>query len=207
MDFLAVKPVVDKVGFYYEKGRKISYKTPAGTDITASIASRPVCLNDGLSHKGGQKNGIPTLEVFIAPVEESVNGKIVVDASCSGGVGKIVDKPIEITVVNGKATEITGGVEAEKLKKILASAGTDAVYQVAELAIGLNPYCRITGNIVEDEGKYGTCHMALGSNTGFYGKNFAPLHIDMVQYAPTIVIDGTVICENGELKVAQMIGF
>lgn len=203
-DFSQLKPVVDTVFQYYDNGKHIHYITEGGTNITASIEGRPAYKTAGLCHAPGEKIGMPTVEVFIAPIEESVNGKVVVDLSCSGGVGVIQEQPICLTIENGKVTNIEGGSEALKLKQILESSGTDSVYQIAELAIGLNPDCRITGNIVEDEGKYGTCHMALGSNAGFGGKSAAPLHIDMVQNNPTITIDDVVITKKGVLQVADM---
>lgn len=202
-DFKAIKPIVEGVGKYFEKGKHICITTPAGTFIEADISDRPAHMNTGICHEPGDLMGLPTIEVFIAPNEKSVNGKIVVDASCSGGVGVIESEPIVITVVEGRATKFSGGKEAKKLEELLASAGTESVYQVAELAIGLNPDCRITGKIVEDEGKYGTCHMALGSNTSFGGINKAPLHIDMVQFSPTVLIDGEEICIGGELQVVD----
>jgi len=206
-DFVGLKPLVETVGKYFDKGRKIRFTTPAGTDLTASIENRPADLNTGLADKPGVKMGIPTIEVFCAPVEESVNGVIVVDAMCSGGVGVIKEEPIRITVKDGKAVKFSDGPESKRLQRILEAAGTDSVYQIAEMAIGLNPKCRITGNINEDEGKYGTCHCALGSNTGFGGINSAPLHIDMVQYNPTIIIDGDVITKDGILQIADMTPF
>lgn len=198
-DFKRIKPIVDIVGEKYQKGKKITYSTPSGTRITADIEGRNAYLNSGLSTQKNEMTGLPTIEVYIAPVEESVEGTIVVDASCSGGVG-LCREPIVITVTKGKAVEITGGEEAEKLKDLLSKEGTDSVYQVAELAIGLNPNARITGIVNEDEGKYGTCHMALGRNASFGGLHDAPIHIDMVQYAPTIVIDGEEICRDGKLS-------
>ena len=84
---------------------------------------------------------------------------------------------------------------------MLQESNSKDSYQVAELAIGLNPHCRVTGKIVEDEGKYGTCHMALGNNKGFGGQSNAPLHIDMVQWYPTVTIDNVEIVKNGKLGI------
>lgn len=142
--------------------------------------------------------GIPTIEVFIAPNEDSINGFIVCDVSCSGGIG-IIDEPIHLDVENGKVTKIDGGRQAKQLSELLENEDNSSVYQIAELAIGLNPNCNITGIINEDEGKYGTCHMALGSNASFGGINPAPVHIDMVQNTPTIYIDDEEICRDGRL--------
>jgi len=72
----------------------------------------------------------------------------------------------------------------------LEAAGSDAVYQVAEFAFGLNPQGIIRGVIVEDEGVAGTGHIALGSNIHFGGANDAPLHLDFVYRDPALWLDG-----------------
>ncbi|MGI5858772.1 MAG: hypothetical protein ACOX8P_05545 [Tepidanaerobacteraceae bacterium] len=38
---------------------------------------------------------------------------------CSGGIGLIEDKPIELIVEKGKVTTVSGGKEAKKLEKML----------------------------------------------------------------------------------------
>jgi 2,5-dihydroxypyridine 5,6-dioxygenase len=200
-DFTNLSYVVDHVAELFTLGKDIKFSTPAGTNITAKIENRKAYANTGLSHKPGQMQGIPTIEVFIAPIENSVEGKIVIDASCSGGIGLIEDKPIELIVEKGKVTSVSGGKEAKKLEKMLQESNSTDSYQVAELAVGLNPHCRLTGKIVEDEGKYGTCHMALGNNKGFGGESNAPIHIDMVQQCPTVIIDSVEIIKNGKLKI------
>lgn len=199
-DFTNLSYVVDGVAELFTSGKGIRFLTPAGTDITARIENRKAYANTGLSHKPGQMQGLPTIEVFIAPIEDSVEGKIVVDASCSGEIG-LIEEPIELVVKEGKVTSILGGREAKQLEKMLKETNSADSYQVAELAIGLNPNCRITGKIVEDEGKYGTCHVALGNNKGFGGVSNAPIHIDMVQYHPTVIIDGVEIMKDGKLKI------
>jgi leucyl aminopeptidase len=197
-DFKNIEKVVKSVSEKFEKGKNIRYVTPAGTNITADISERPAKMNTGICDKKGMMVGIPTIEVFIAPNEDSINGFIVCDVSCSGGIG-IIDEPIHLDVENGKVTKIDGGRQAKQLSELLENEDNSSVYQIAELAIGLNPNCNITGIINEDEGKYGTCHMALGSNASFGGINPAPVHIDMVQNTPTIYIDDEEICRDGRL--------
>ena len=199
-DFGNLAPKVLQVRQEISRGRRLHLTTPGGTCIEADIDGRDAWANTGISDKPGIKMGLPTIEVFIAPREESVNGSICVDVSCSGGIG-LIQEPIRVEVKNGLAVSVTGGKEAEKLRQLLRDSGTGNAYQVAEIAVGLNPHCRVTGNINEDEGKYGTCHLALGNNTGFGGVNFAPLHIDMVQWKPTLVVDGKTIFEAGECVI------
>lgn len=202
-DFKAIRPIVYEIGKVFTEGKKIKITTPAGTCLEASIENRDGYCNTAMADKPGMIEGFPTIEVFIAPVEESINGVIVCDASCSGGVG-IIKEPIKLTIENGRATKIEGGEQANKLASIVATVGKPEAYQIAEMAIGLNPKSRITGFINEDEGKYGTCHCAIGSNAGFGGINDVPLHIDMVQYNPTVTIDDIVIEKDGKLIIADL---
>lgn len=202
-DFKKIRPVVHEIGEVFTKGKKIKFTTPAGTCLEASIEGRDGYCNTGIADMPGMLEGMPTIEVFIAPVEESVNGVIVCDASCSGGIG-VIKEPIILTIENGIATKIEGGEQARKLSEIVEAVGMPNAYQIAEMAIGLNPKSRITGFINEDEGKYGTCHCAIGSNAGFGGLNDVPLHIDMVQYNPTVLIDDIVVEKDGELIIAEL---
>lgn len=199
-DFAELRSLVEKIGTIFSEGKRIKFSTPAGTCLEADIEGRTGYCNTGMADKPGMLEGLPTIEVFIAPVEDSVNGTIVCDASCSGGIG-VIEEPIKITVENGKAVKFEGGAQAKKLEELVSKVGMPKAYQIAEMAIGLNPQARITGSINEDEGKYGTCHCAIGSNAGFGGLNDVPLHIDMVQYHPTVEIDGVVLSKDGELQI------
>ena len=142
---------------------------------------------------------LPTTEVYIAPIEDSVEGTIVVDASCSAGVG-LVDEPIIITVEKGLITDIKGGSAADKLRGILAAQNNPKAYQIAEFGLGLNPECRVIGT-TEDEGRYGTCHIGIGSKVGFGGVNNVSIHLDVIMWHPTIQIDDEMIFKNGETLI------
>lgn len=198
-DFLALKPTVDQVAEIFTKGKKLEFTTPGGTSLVASIEGRAARANDSLCHDPGRSNGLPDLEVYIAPVEGTGNGRMVIDAS-SSAIG-LIKEPIVITVENGLATKIEGGEEAERLRNILAKPGDKNCYNLAEMAVGLNPKARVRGKIIEDEGALGTCHCAVGTNLNFGGVVSAPIHIDMVQWKPTVLVDGEVIFENGVMKV------
>lgn len=199
-DFKALKPRLDVIDKKFTDGKSIHFTTPGGTNLTANIAGRKAFSNNCIIHQKGDAQGVPDLEVYIAPVEGSANGQIVIDASCST-IGLIKDQPIVITVEKGIAVKIEGGVEAEKLRKTLAASESPNVYNLAEMAVGMNPCGRLRGRIIEDESIYGTCHCALGTNANFGGTVKAPVHIDMVQWKPTIEIDGEMIFQNGAMIV------
>jgi leucyl aminopeptidase (aminopeptidase T) len=197
-DLVALTDAAAAVAQLLERAQAFELRTPAGTRLVGDVGPRRGLMSGGICREPGDVIGLPTVEAFVAPLERSVQGTVVVDASCSGGVG-VVGEPITMEIVDGRARAIAGGEAADRLRDALERGATDAAYQVAELGIGLNPECRITGRIIEDEGTYGTCHVALGSNVWFGGDNDAPSHIDMVQWRPTIVLDGEPLSVDGVL--------
>lgn len=156
---------------------------------------------------------------------EGCEGIIVYDGSMTFSDGdSIIETPITCKVEKGYVSEITGGTEAKRLLKTITEAetraiqmekdkklgeGLGAIYKknarnIGELGIGLNPAARITGNMLEDEKAFHTCHFAIGQNYD----NDAPalIHLDGVVREPTITLiysDGSEknILENGNLLI------
>jgi aminopeptidase len=177
-------------------GRTAKVTTPAGTDITMSIEGRECHADIGLVHQPGDFSNLPAGEAYIAPLEGTANGVIVVDGSM---VGK-VKKPIRIVVRDGYATQITGGSSAEELERILEPFGQPG-RNVAELGIGTNHKAKIVGSVLEDEKVMGTVHMALGDNQSMGGKVSVPSHLDGILLKPSLWIDDKKIMENGQLML------
>jgi leucyl aminopeptidase (aminopeptidase T) len=177
-------------------GKVARVTTPAGTDISMSLEGR-VCHEDtGLVHNPGDFSNLPAGEAYIAPVEGTANGIIVVDGAM---VGK-VKEPIRIVVKDGYATQITGGKSAAELEAMLEPFGQPG-RNVAELGIGTNHKAQIVGNVLEDEKVMGTVHMALGDNKSMGGKVSVQSHLDGILLKPTLWIDDKKIMENGVLKI------
>jgi len=156
---------------------------------------------------------------------DGCQGKIVYDGSMTFGDGdSILETPITCKVENGFVSDITGGAEARRLLKTILEAelrpfvlekegklpqGQAAIYKknarnIGELGIGLNPAATITGNMLEDEKAFHTCHFAIGENYD----NDAPslIHLDGVVREPTITLtyaDGSsrTILQDGSLQI------
>lgn len=80
-------------------------------------------------------------------------------------------------------------IEMEKNGKLSAGLGESYARNarnIGELGIGLNPAARITGNMLEDEKAFKTCHFAIGSNYDNDANSL--IHFDGVVRDPTIVI-------------------
>ncbi|MCX7781613.1 MAG: aminopeptidase [Negativicutes bacterium] len=176
-------------------GSQAELITPAGTKLTMSLAGRKGGPDTGINLEPGSFSNLPAGEAYIAPLEETAEGILVIDGAMSG-VG-VVGTPIRMTVEKGFVTRIEGGPEAAKLEALLAAHGKLA-YNIAELGIGTNDQAQITGNVLEDEKVKGTVHIAVGNNTGFGGVVHVPVHLDGILIRPTLIIDGQMVIKDGE---------
>lgn len=185
-----------KLAEMVNRGKTARVTTPAGTDISMKLEGRECHADTGLVHNPGDFSNLPAGEAYVAPVEGTANGIIVVDGAM---VGK-VKQPIKIVVKDGFATEITGGSSARELEEILEPFGQPG-RNVAELGIGTNHKAKIVGSVLEDEKVMGTVHMALGDNKSMGGNVSVQSHLDGILLKPTLRIDETVIMQDGVLKI------
>ena len=173
--------------------KNIQVTTPAGTDFTITQAGTPISSNGDYRNPGTGGN-LPAGEVYI-PVENS-RGTIIIDGSVRTSTNTyIIQKPVTLTILNGKVTSITEGTEAQDLKESIKKAQQKTKYperilHIGEFGIGLNTNAQISGTTILDEKVYGTAHIALGSNYWFGGTNKTIIHLDQVFKNPTIIVDG-----------------
>jgi leucyl aminopeptidase (aminopeptidase T) len=168
-----------------------------GSDLSFSIAGREGIVDAGeLSAKGAFGN-LPCGEGFIAPVEGTAEGTLVVDGSIAA-IG-LVESPVQLTIEGGHLVGATGD-EGGRLMELLTPHGPDGT-NVAELGIGTNEEAILTGNILEDEKIFGTAHVAFGASAGIGGTVQVPVHLDVVVKEPTVEIDGEAILGGGELLI------
>ena len=196
LDYEEMARTTNKIKEILDKGKQAKITTQAGTDITFSIDKRKAVAGTGLLREKGLIGNLPAGEAYIAPIEGTVDGKIIVDGSI---INKKIENPITIIIENGFAVRIDGNKEADELTEFLTNVKDKNAYNLAELGIGTNEKAIVTGNILEDEKAKGTCHLALGNNIGFGGKTDVPVHIDGIILSPTIFIDGKVIIKDGKL--------
>jgi len=182
-----------------EKGKHVRVTTKLGTDISFSIEGRTSYASKGLFHAKGESGNLPTGETFLAPVEGTTNGVFIVDGSMAG-LGLVKKANIEIKVVDGYATEITGGKMAKKLADMLDVAGKEA-RNIAEFGIGTNHAAKLSGVLLEDEKVLGTIHIALGNNKSMGGSVGVALHLDGVVKKPTVYLDDVVLMKKGKLLI------
>jgi aminopeptidase len=178
-------------------GAEARITSPQGSDLRIGLGDRTAIVDAGALSKRGAFGNVPCGEAFIAPVEGTSEGTLVVDGSIAG-VGKL-ETPVELTVEGGHLVEATGR-DGARLMELLTEHGPDAT-SVAELGIGTNEEAIVTGNILEDEKILGTAHVAFGASAAIGGTVQVPVHLDCVVLEPTVEVDGATLVEAGELTV------
>lgn len=176
------------------KAELIEIKTPNGTDISFSKKSRKVESDTGILTAPGSFGNLPAGEVYLAPLEGTANGKLVLEWAPT----RPLKSPVTLRIENGFVKEVSGDEGyADYLRTKISEQKENS--NIAELGIGTNDMAKRPDNILESEKILGTIHIALGDNSSFGGSISTPFHQDFVFFRPTVVL-----VYNGGKKVTLM---
>lgn len=189
-EWLNMRNSQQKVKEYLDGVQTVRYKADH-TDISFSVKGRTWINSDG-------QTNMPSGEVFSAPVEDSVNGKVHFTFP-SIYLGKDV-QGITLWVENGKIVKWDAEQGGELLDQVFSIPGAN---YFGEVAIGTNYNIqRSTRNILFDEKIGGTIHMAVGqSYKQCGGLNKSSIHWDMItdmSQSGEIYADGNLIYKKGK---------
>jgi leucyl aminopeptidase (aminopeptidase T) len=229
IDYAVLKQRCAAIKSVLDDAVEVHITAPGGTDLRCGLRARYAKTDDGDFGSAGTGGNLPAGETFISPENNTASGIIVFDGSISLYNNDIlIRKPIRCTVNHGFVTDIDGGDEASALLQTITLAEENAhsferdgnlpagageryacnARNIGEIGIGLNPAAQITGNMLEDEKAFRTCHFAIGHN---YDEDAPSLiHLDGLVKEPTIIAiakDGTetVIEQDGELRLLSAI--
>ena len=117
-DRARVKAAAARIG----AAREMSVVSEAGTDLRCPLGEFPAISEYGFVDETGRWDHWPSGFVLTWPNEGGARGKIVIDVGDILLPQKLyVRSAIELTVENGYATRIDGGVDAELLREYVAS--------------------------------------------------------------------------------------
>lgn len=176
-------------------------KCPLGTDIKMGLKGRAGHADTGIITSAGAFGNLPAGEVYIAPVEGTSEGIMVLNWSTT----RQLSPPVTLTVKNGKVVEMDGDPQFTGYLRDVFEKSPNAT-NIAELGIGTNDKASRPDNILEAEKILGTTHVALGDNTTFGGNTSANFHEDYVFFSPTLIIEyggGTkeVLIDKGKINI------
>lgn len=190
-----------KVASMLSKADSVRIKTPEGTDITLSLRGRKAHADTGLLHKPGSFGNLPAGEAYVAPLEGTAEGRLVLLWAPT----RKLASPVTVHVESGMAVRVEGKEEyAAALDAALSKRADNR--NVAELGIGTNPLASRPDNILESEKILGTIHIALGDNSSFGGRVKTPFHQDFVFFHPSVTLldksgAKTALLDRGKLLV------
>lgn len=169
-----------------------------GTDVSFSLKGRRFVIDNGDLSRPRLHGNVPAGEIYTAPAEETMSGRLVIDGSV-GSLG-MVDQPFMILLEGGVIKDLQPiegrGRVLEKFAEI-CEYDAPATKTVGEFGIGLNPNARIIGNMLLDEKVEGTVHFAFGDSYGL-GRSSSEFHTDLLITRPSIFVDGEYIMERGK---------
>lgn len=197
VDWKSLSKVTKQIAREVNKAEKIEITTANGSHISFSIKGRKAMSDTGILTEPGSFGNLPAGEVYLAPVEGTAIGRLVLEWAPT----RELKSPVTLIVKEGFVKDILGDEEyTEVLRKKLSERKENG--NIAELGIGTNNRAKRPDNILESEKIMGTIHIALGDNSSFGGSVKAPFHQDFVFFKPTV----TLVHKDGKRDVLMKKG-
>ena len=165
------------------------------TDLEFSVAGRSWLVFAG-------RVNLPDGEIYTAPVNASLNGRIHFELPGVFGGRRIPD--IRLEWRDGALIHASASSDEDYLRRILQTdAGSS---RLGEFAFGLNPHMnRFCGDSLYDEKIGGTIHLALGrAYPECGGENQSSIHWDLVKdlrAEGAVYVDGAPVMQGGKLLI------
>jgi len=201
-DYKKIAEETKKIAKLLTAANEAVVRSKQGTDIMFSVKGREGGLDMGIYTERGAWGNLPAGEAYIAPVEGTARGKVVVEK------GWYPDLRENMTLIfeNGKVIDvIDGGDVGETFRDLLSPGKEKEPYisrrNLAELGVGTNPYAKRPDNVLEAEKIRGTVHLAVGDNSHLGGTVTTDLHEDFIIPHPDLILDGKTVMKNGELLI------
>ncbi len=200
VDVEAMNRNAELVAKLWDQTKHCHVTSPQGTDVSFELMPRKSIVGDGALSRDGEIDFYPGMQVSIAPVEETINGTFVIDASDS--VQGVIDTPYSFIMKKGVITAVEGGEEADIMRGWLESLDDPNIYRLCHFSLGLNPQAGISGNMTEDERKLAAVDFGFGSQDPKFGGTvgLSPYHEDIMLATPTIYLDGKEMSGGGKLN-------
>jgi leucyl aminopeptidase (aminopeptidase T) len=198
-DYEAALPRAEKMTELLTAASEATITTPQGTDVSFSLDGREAALAQPFLREPGAVGSPEAMESTISPVRGTASGTIVIDWVIPDlGIGK-VEENVVFEVEDGRVVSVSGGNAANVIESAWEGYDDPAVYNVAQLAVGMNPYIdSYDGRFIAAHCRYGSMHVGIGTSEGYLsGDVTAGVHFDGAMSEPTLALDGETVLEDG----------
>ena len=181
----------------------------AGTNLRCPLGEFPVISEYGFVDEPGRWDHWPSGFVLTFPDEGGASGSIVLD---KGDIilpqKSYVTDQVRLTVENGYATRIEGGVDAELLREYMESFNDPEAYAISHIGWGLQPrakwstlglYDREATLGMDARAYEGNFLFSLGPNNEAGGSRTTACHIDIPLRRCTVSLDGRDVVKHGKV--------
>lgn len=198
-DYEAMRPYCDEMARRFSEADEARITSPQGTDVTVDLRGREGNSHPGIADSPGSHTGLVHIEANISPVEGGTNGTVVFDGAIPDlDIGPL-DDPVTMEIANGSVVNVEGKREAEVIERVWSEYDSQEVYNIAQLAVGMNPECREFNDwFSHNHGRFGNVHFGIGTSTILGGVVQTPVHFDAMMAEPTLELDGEAVLENGQ---------
>ena len=142
-----------------EGTKTVKLTAPSGTSLSFSTEGRRFYTDTMIDWREMKWMNLPTGEVLAAPVEDSLEGRLVCDLAIGGAGG--VKKPVELTIKKGTVTKMISE-DKTTLQQVKEALNTDKWAKVVgEFAFGINPKASSLHEFLETEKKARACLKAI----------------------------------------------
>ena len=189
--------------------RRMTARSAAGTELELPLGEFPVTAEYGFVDEPGRWDHWPSGFLFTFPNEGGASGRIVIDKGDILLPQKCyVNEPITLTVQNGFATKIEGGIDAELLSEYMATFNDPEAYAISHVGWGLQPRCHWSTMMLYDKEQTiamdarafeGNFLFSLGPNNEAGGSRTTACHIDIPLRKCTVAVDGEVVVRDGKV--------
>ncbi len=192
--------------------RTVRIASPAGTELSMTIAGRPALANYGAADAPGRLDFWGCGMVQVAQVEGTTEGRVVLDVGdCCFMLGRFVESPVVIDVRAGRIECISGGLDARLIRAALEAAGDAAAFCAGHIAFGVDHRAQWLQPILQtpdagggggdSESFHGVVQVEFGSNDdlAFGGRNRSRAHLGLCLRGASLWADDRPLVEAGGL--------
>jgi 2,5-dihydroxypyridine 5,6-dioxygenase len=192
-----------------ERAKEMHIVSAAGTDFYCPLGQFDAIAEYGFVDEPGRWDHWPSGFTLTFPDEGRAHGRIVIDRGDILLPQKCyVQERIELSVENGFATRIEGGVDAALLNDYMASFDDPEAYAISHIGWGLQPRARWStlglydreATIGMDARAYeGNFLFSLGPNNEAGGTRATACHIDIPLRHCSVFLDGEAVVRDGKV--------